>query len=387
MRLLLVLAAEAVRDAPSWRYDEFGGERPVAEQRSLREVGLPPRLSYQPLQPLVMADAPLLQPLPRGKASMDSVIAPEPFSFVEQSRFNSHFEGHADGRDKAMAQMDPDYDKDQAAGLTNTDQLADPEMEGGAPRDHYHVCAKEGEQCHCAKGSVRFGERGVRLDRWTMPVKLGEESKGLTCNFEELKKYRVWKPSQQGNAEPQGCECLKRSIKIKLNMGHTNADGSAYSLLENTVNETQRMQVRERMTKIHLQCLVPEDHAWVDPEATDSLAQINDDSLVEEFSAKNTAGGDPPTGFRGLAVRDCIDDEVEEFVFLKSTGQLRHEKSQLCITADFPDVYNMPRVILKPCSLLESQVVVQRWDVPAIIFKFMNIAIYLPQFEAGVERT
>lgn len=75
-----------------------------------------------------------------------------------------------------------------------------------------------------------------------------------------------------------------------------------------------------------------------------------------------------------MALQDCTDDSVEEFVFLKSTGQLRHEKSQLCITADFPDVYNIPRVVLKPCSLLESQVIVQRWDVPFYL---------MPDFQRG----
>ena len=56
------------------------------------------------------------------------------------------------------------------------------------------------------------------------------------------------------------------------------------------------------MTKINIQCLVPEDHAWVDPEAGDSLTQINDDSLVRCFQLYWIKGLDTGSRVRGLAV-------------------------------------------------------------------------------------
>jgi len=366
MRLLILFAAaRAAREPQSADYG-WDWQFPNLREQAAN--------AFRPIQKLTAPDTPFIERLPDGVASRAIATDDGPAngagdgaadgaaSFVE-----SEYRPPLGGRGGGI----PQY-RDKARSLPTVQGEMDlpEEMSDGAPTDGFRDCALKGESCHCDSGQVRYGARActveasnagrcTHLDEWTHPNKVGEKTARLKCDLATLKEYRMYFPPEDGSPTPTSCQCLQRDVTIQIDMGRASSGKWVASLLEQTHNETQFMQVQNKVAH-EMDCLQAGGFL-------ESMLEVRDSALVErdEMMSSSTGGKDMSAVIKPCATDDersqgAPDDE--KFIFFKSTGQLKHFHTGKCLTADF--VTAVPRVSLKDCTLRESQHHIQRWDLP-----------------------
>lgn len=361
MRLALFAAASAAREPQSF-WSAGSHDWSAWQFPNLREQAAH---VFHPLQQLSAPDTPFIESVPDGVASRAIAIDDNAGSFVEKTNVPSE-------RRRSPAEKKYVSDADRLSGKANEDgsfYLA--EDTEAAPSDGYRDCALKDESCHCDSGTVRYGARGctafqersnncINRDEWTQPIKLGERVERVKCDLASMKEYRVWMRPEDGSPEPMSCQCLVRDITIQLDMGRSRGSSMlAATLLETTHNETQYLQVKEKLA-----------HEMVCVQAggvIESMLEVRDSALVEQEEVTSSTGSEQALT---AVVKKCLTDneraegvsQDEKFIFYKSTGQLKHVQTKKCLTADFTTA--LPEVSLKECTLRESQHHIQRWDIP-----------------------
>lgn len=224
----------------------------------------------------------------------------------------------------------------------------------GAPKDHYINCAYGDQECTCDTGEVRFGTEGdlaaggSHSPSWTHPVKLGDKE-SVTCTIDALRELMVQVPATEGADVPLECGCIERMVKVEFDLG------VQASLLEGgEQGSTNKV------------CMVPREHA------TDvnlrSLAQVSKEDpkeLEPSWEAKAAMVTHAEGEHSDVILEECDDDALyQEWIWFLSSGQIKNRESGKCLTADFHSDRGIEQIKVTECSLIDSQLHTQRWEIP-----------------------
>lgn len=254
----------------------------------------------------------------------------------------------------------------------------------GAPAVGFKNCAINGEKCYCPEGYVRYGLHSI--DDWTQPIFMGDKEE-VTCDLEALKKVRVHFDDKEGPEQPRSCECITRVIQISTN--------SALSLLEveaaikerrqtsvlaaskkclsvkhahgsNTKDMVDATKAQEEETDSTEKTAMMEKAAMVaiEEQLTGTEAPTTEDDQAEkEKEAHSDTLLDNEMSSQ-IQLLPCEHSDEEQWMFLLSSGQIRHSGTGRCIGAFFTEGDKIGKVMATDCTLSESQMQVQRWAVP-----------------------
>lgn len=330
------LSTEPMRDRhEDMKMDIWQRDPDAQHKRDLREQAAERRMAVEPLAvdetelDLPPANDPLAVPKRRAEVHPDGSLA---MSVMQTASGMS-------GRSRNSAD-------DNEAEL--------PESEG-APKDSYEKCAAAGDMCSCEQGEVRFGsvKSGSALGRghlFTHPVMLGDNTE-VQCSLDKLSDVALALPAEAGGAEQGACFCNTRLVHVQVELGTT----SFVELDERDDDETT--------TDVGHLCMTPGTATSLAERGAPRTTQEAQILALSQTLEKATAlsGDDFP-----VALENCetAADEKKDFAYLLSTGQIKHVDSGTCLTAEFDLALTPKQVTLKPCTLLDSQEVTQRWEVP-----------------------
>jgi hypothetical protein len=267
----------------------------------------------------------------------------------------------------------------------------EPEESGwGAPKDHYHDCSYVDSDCECDTGEVRYGSEVSHS--FTHPVMLGHR-KSVTCTLDNLRELMVTVPDYEGPAEDLTCQCVERKFRFEFDLGAhaaaSLAETDARSGTTNMMCATPRDQATDMSQR--------PDQNGQDLNSAGSLAQVSE--MPEEDVEKAQKGGDfvakaasvlhEPGEHSDIILEPCDDDHrAQEWQYVMSSGQIRNIDNGLCLTANFHSDRGIEQIQLRDCSLVDSQHLTQRWEVPMYTppdFTDGNGAVRLAYGSHGVE--
>lgn len=258
--------------------------------------------------------------------------------------------------------------------ITNPVSNPHGEHQLGFPDEGWTDCANQNEVCQCRQGAVRYGHRGVngvRLnDVWTLPIHLGGDE-SVQCTIGDLRAVRVRKKNQAGTAGTNSCECMERILKLQL-PAHA---GVASTYLERGAGLDEEFRAKNTSATPsgpYTKCLVVHDPG----------GNLGRGEVCQGTQGVTTSSGDVTFGGNEAIHKTSVDMQYQnanectarvqpcstatndEWIYLRSTGHLRHLHTGHCLTAYAPQGTNgiwYPTVRTTYCGQHESQVESQRW--------------------------
>jgi len=218
----------------------------------------------------------------------------------------------------------------------------------GAPPDGYEKCAMHGEMCSCDEGEIRMGS-GETMS-FTHPVMVGE-LKEVECTRAGLGKVQFASPEDDGVPDP-ACFCNDRFVHVQVDLG-----GQGQTSFAEADGDTA--------TDAGKLCLVQKASEG------SSLAQERDAEQRAVDRALLLDASTASSSFHAALVGcETVDEKDKTWIYMLGTGQIKNKDSGACLTAVFPTTPQQPiggeqrKLVVKACTLEDSQVESQRWEVP-----------------------